>query len=104
MNKLILLVCCFLVGCTENDLAATAVVAGVGYGAYRVHKISQKIEGTTYTPEYYLDDDCKNYYQSFQGCCSWHGGVAGCYNYDVICNDGEVSPSCECGIFYCTAY
>lgn len=110
MNKLILLVCCFLVGCTENDLATTAVVAGAGYGLYRVHKISQKTEGSTYSPIYYSEDDyseddCKKYYQVFPGCCSGgHGGVAGCYDFHVICNDGTRSRSCECNIFYCRAY
>lgn len=34
-----------------------------------------------------------------RGCCSWHGGVAGC---DVntghqLCRDGTDSPSCLCG-------
>ncbi len=31
-----------------------------------------------------------------QGCCSWHGGVWGCENGDVICCDGSQSPSCGC--------
>ena len=99
MNKLILLICCFLVGCTENDLATTAVIAGAGYGLYRVHEISKKDNNY-----YYYNDDCRNYYQNFQGCCSYHTGVARCYKYYVICNDGTVSPSCECDIFYCVAY
>lgn len=32
-----------------------------------------------------------------RGCCSHHGGVAGC-NSDgrQICNDGTLSPSCTC--------
>ena len=32
-----------------------------------------------------------------RGCCSWHGGVAGC-NEDgrQICKDGTLSPSCTC--------
>ncbi|MCL4363740.1 hypothetical protein M1328_00710 [Patescibacteria group bacterium] len=32
------------------------------------------------------------------GCCSWHGGVAGC-DTNVgrqVCNDGTYSPSCTC--------
>ncbi len=32
------------------------------------------------------------------GCCSWHGGVAGCDSATGIqvCNDGTYSPSCTC--------
>ena len=31
------------------------------------------------------------------GCCSWHGGVAGCgINGRVNCNDGTYSPTCTC--------
>ncbi len=33
-------------------------------------------------------------YQS--GCCSWHGGVAGCSGGRVVCGDGMLSPSCTC--------
>lgn len=34
---------------------------------------------------------------SQKGCCSWHGGVAGCSeNGRQICNDGTLSPSCTC--------
>ena len=35
---------------------------------------------------------------SYQGCCSWHGGIFGC-DYDVnriVCNDGGFSPTCRC--------
>lgn len=39
--------------------------------------------------------------QNFQGCCSWHGGVAGCYNYRVVCNDKTYSPTCRCSVPYC---
>ena len=32
-----------------------------------------------------------------RGCCSHHGGVAGCYNNgSVKCNDGTTSPTCTC--------
>ena len=32
-----------------------------------------------------------------KGCCSWHGGVAGCSeNGRQICKDGTLSPSCTC--------
>lgn len=32
-----------------------------------------------------------------RGCCSWHGGVAGCSeNGRQICADGTLSPSCTC--------
>jgi len=30
------------------------------------------------------------------GCCSWHGGVAGCSGSSVVCNDGTYSPTCTC--------
>ena len=33
----------------------------------------------------------------WQGCCSWHGGIAGyCSNGRMVCNDGTLSPSCFC--------
>ena len=32
----------------------------------------------------------------YQGCCSWHGGVCGCYGWRVLCCDGRLSPSCTC--------
>lgn len=33
-----------------------------------------------------------------RGCCSWHGGVAGCDESSgrLRCNDGTLSPSCRC--------
>lgn len=32
-----------------------------------------------------------------RGCCSWHGGVAGCNSSGrTICADGTLSPSCTC--------
>lgn len=31
-----------------------------------------------------------------RGCCSWHGGVSGCENGRITCNDGTYSPSCRC--------
>ena len=33
-----------------------------------------------------------------RGCCSWHGGVAGCDENSgrLRCNDGSLSPSCRC--------
>ena len=31
-----------------------------------------------------------------QGCCSWHGGVAGCSGGRSLCADGTLSPSCTC--------
>jgi len=101
MKKLLLLSCCFLIGCTENDLGTTALVAGAGYGLYRIHEISKKDNSSNY---YYFNDDCRNYYQNFQGCCSYHGGVLGCYNYYVICNDDTISPSCTCSTYYCIVY
>ncbi|MCX6075696.1 MAG: hypothetical protein NTW78_02270 [Campylobacterales bacterium] len=38
--------------------------------------------------------------QSIQqrGCCSHHGGVSGCSNGKIVCNDGTYSPSCTCAI------
>ena len=33
-----------------------------------------------------------------RGCCSWHGGVAGCSGGRVTCNDGTYSPSCTCNV------
>ncbi len=34
--------------------------------------------------------------QAQRGCCSWHGGVAGCQYGRVVCNDGTYSPTCMC--------
>lgn len=32
-----------------------------------------------------------------RGCCSHHGGVKGCNgNGRTVCNDGSVSPTCQC--------
>lgn len=32
-----------------------------------------------------------------RGCCSHHGGVSGaCRSGKQVCNDGTLSPSCEC--------
>jgi len=31
-----------------------------------------------------------------RGCCSWHGGVAGCSSGRIVCSDGTYSPSCTC--------
>lgn len=38
--------------------------------------------------------------QAQRGCCSWHGGVAGCDSNigRQICRDGTYSPSCVCPI------
>lgn len=33
-----------------------------------------------------------------RGCCSHHGGVSGCSNGKVVCNDGSYSPSCTCAV------
>ena len=33
---------------------------------------------------------------SKSGCCSWHGGVAGCRNGRQVCRDGTLSPTCTC--------
>ena len=41
-----------------------------------------------------------------RGCCSHHGGVAGCSSYGrQVCNDGTLSPTCTCTpppIYGCT--
>ena len=31
-----------------------------------------------------------------RGCCSYHGGVAGCAGEGLGCNDGSLSPGCSC--------
>lgn len=31
-----------------------------------------------------------------QGCCSYHGGVCGCFGGSTQCCDGTQSPSCRC--------
>lgn len=46
--------------------------------------------------------------QAKSGCCSHHGGVAGCNSSGrTICRDGTLSPSCTCTppkVFGCTDY
>ena len=39
------------------------------------------------------DDKTKEYRR---GCCSWHGGVCGCSYGNIVCCDGQLSPSCGC--------
>lgn len=41
---------------------------------------------------------CDLLYADSSGCCSWHEGVAGCDEESgmLLCNDGELSPTCEC--------
>ena len=34
--------------------------------------------------------------QSDQGCCSRHGGDAQCVGTRLMCNDGQISPTCSC--------
>ena len=34
--------------------------------------------------------------QAGQGCCSWHGGQCGCSAGQVVCCDGQYSPTCGC--------
>ena len=44
-------------------------------------------------------DDKKIFQMERSGCCSWHGGVAGCdYSGRVVCSDGSLSPSCTCNV------
>src|ERR1700687_6475672 len=31
-----------------------------------------------------------------RGCCSTHGGVSGCGDTGLLCNDGTIAPSCGC--------
>lgn len=41
----------------------------------------------------------QSYANSYQGCCSWHGGVnygVCAPNGNIMCNDGQPSPSCAC--------
>lgn len=52
----------------------------------------------------YREYDCKRFYQNFQGCCSYHEGVAGCYDYYVICNDDTISRDCRCTTSICKVY
>ena len=38
-----------------------------------------------------------NFVFAGRGCCSHHGGVAGCHSSGKqLCNDGTLSPSCTC--------
>lgn len=96
-------------GCTgdlSQDLTNIAIVGGVGYGLYRLYNISSKSEdvnnyNTTENKNY---PSCRESYQDFQGCCSYHHGVLGCYGYEVYCIDGTISPTCTCTVPICVLY
>ena len=48
------------------------------------------IDNSTYTSQNIQSTETRS------GCCSWHGGVCGCYAGRVVCCDGTLSPSCRC--------
>ena len=50
----------------------------------------------------YVEPDietCRRGY--YRGCCSYHGGLLGCLNYRVICQDRTISESCICPYEIC---
>ena len=46
------------------------------------------------SPASLIKDKGQREYQ--RGCCSWHGGVCGCSYGNIVCCDGQLSPSCGC--------
>lgn len=38
---------------------------------------------------------------NYRGCCSRHGGLLGCINYRIICQDETESLTCTCPSDYC---
>lgn len=83
----------------EQALAfGTIAVIGVVYVAYKKYKKREHNRGNYYTAYPTIPNCPVGYYQ---GCCSYHQGIAGCHNYRVVCNDGQYSPSCQCGSNYC---
>jgi hypothetical protein len=86
--------------CLIFALALTVPLATAG-AAETIDLISL-VNGTTasdwqYTPIPKADGDGQQ--EARSGCCSHHGGVAGC-DYDTghqRCADGSDSPTCGCG-------
>ncbi len=37
----------------------------------------------------------------YRGCCSRHGGILGCENYRVVCQDQTISRTCTCPHQFC---
>ena len=75
-------------------LQVTVTAAAIGLAAYYDAKYQ-----AANTTSYYDSDD--------QGCCSWHGGIkrniyGGKYCHPsgyLLCDDGELSPTCTCSVF-----
>jgi hypothetical protein len=115
INKLILCLMIFLMGCSsvpnhlktpqqrqqEEDLKTLGeALLGIGIIALVAQEFKKNKNFSSPIISDPLYTQC-SLTENFQGCCSWHQGVTGCYNYRVICNDGTVSPSCMCTVPYC---
>lgn len=79
----------------QQDAIAGAVmaVAIIGMVAYAASQGGGGYGGTS-TPS--LRRDPYEYSHNLQGCCSWHGGVKGCYASTLVCQDNTASPTCSC--------
>jgi len=66
---------------------ALVILGAAGAIAYGTSQSGDGGGGGYYTPQ-----------TNYQGCCSWHGGVAYCNTFTrrLICQDGQPSPKCEC--------
>lgn len=73
----------------EDYILPAAVLGTIGYLTYELSK---------HTPPLTYQDSsikiCERGY--YGGCCSHHGGLLGCLNYEVVCQDLTISDSCTC--------
>ncbi len=90
-----------LVSCSSNntnnsfadDFLPILGLGAIGYLTYEASKSS----GSYYTAPTDSGpsiETCQRGY--FQGCCSHHGGLLGCLNYRVVCQDQTISTSWTC--------
>jgi hypothetical protein len=101
--KVLFLVFLLLIGCnrplTKDEEALLAVVGLITVG-YLVYQEAKEGGGGNGGGAYSNDPPpCPRGY--YQGCCSHHGGIWGCENFRVVCNDGTISPTCSCPSSYC---
>jgi len=79
----------------NKTIVLISILATLAFGASAEAIQSSKQDATIkQTKELCKDTKILNTQQ--RGCCSWHGGVAGCSNGIVKCNDGTLSPTCTC--------
>ena len=104
--RAVFFVCLLLMGCNrpltkgEEFVLETLAIVGVGYAVYKgLESLDKGNEGGGggYVPT--SPPVCRR--GDYQGCCSHHGGLLGCINYRIICQDETESPTCTCPSDYC---